>query len=581
MMRHLITSSLFCCSLLFTGHSYAQSVAISQGDTTETLEGQKAKADEVFFDALKDRLHGDNAKAEELYKAFLEKQPNNATAYYELARLYAASSKTGMALTAIQKAVSLDPTNKWYKETEAGIDTATGKYEDAAKIYAALSDAEKRDEDYPLQAADFYRRAGKLDESLKYLDIAQARNLDGDDYILLAKMQLYLRQNDVEHAAGVVRELIKEDPKEGRYYQLLGELYDNNRMSDKALDVFNEAQTKIPDDPYVQMGLANHYERAGDTTRYRQYLIKAITNNKLETEVQLEQLKKYVQGMPSESAALAEALPLIRQLAMQDPNDADVQEFLGEVMELSNKNDSAVIAYKKALTLDPSDFNIWMRLMGNYLDKPYADSLIRYSEKAIKLFPSQAITHFYNGVGHINKGNFDKGIKAVSRAIDLQPDGNKEELSQMYSTLADAYYSNKQYSLSDAAFDKALNLAPENATTLNNYAYYLSERNVKLDQAEKMSQKSLEIRPNEATFLDTYAWILYKKGDYANARTQIEKAIEVGRETADGTLYDHYGNILFKLNEKSKAIDAWKTAKQKGSDDKQLDKKISEGNLYE
>lgn len=154
MMRHLITSSLFCCSLLFTGHSYAQSVAISQGDTTETLEGQKAKADEVFFDALKDRLHGDNAKAEELYKAFLEKQPNNATAYYELARLYAASSKTGMALTAIQKAVSLDPTNKWYKETEAGIDTATGKYEDAAKIYAALSDAEKRDEDYPLQAAD-------------------------------------------------------------------------------------------------------------------------------------------------------------------------------------------------------------------------------------------------------------------------------------------------------------------------------------------------------------------------------------------------------------------------------------------
>jgi Tfp pilus assembly protein PilF len=143
------------------------------------------------------------------------------------------------------------------------------------------------------------------------------------------------------------------------------------------------------------------------------------------------------------------------------------------------------------------------------------------------------------------------------------------------------YYSAKQYTLSDETFEKALKLDPNNATVLNNYSYYLSERNIKLDEAEKMSQKSLELRPDEVNFLDTYAWIFYKKGDMEKARTYIMKAISLANGVNDATLYNHLGDVLFKQNEKAKAIEAWKKAKEKGSDDKNLDKKISEGKLYE
>ena len=151
----------------------------------------------------------------------------------------------------------------------------------------------------------------------------------------------------------------------------------------------------------------------------------------------------------------------------------------------------------------------------------------------------------------------------------------------MYSEVAEAYHLNKQYDLSDAAFEKALKLAPNEPTLLNNYSYYLSERNVRLDEAEKMSKRSLEISPRQATFLDTYGWILYQQKKYQEAKEYIQKAIDLSGPKADATLYDHLGNVYYKLSDKSKAIENWKISKEKGNDDPQIDKKISEGKLYE
>jgi tetratricopeptide (TPR) repeat protein len=546
----------------------------------ETEEGKRAQSDELFFEALKAKLHTDEKQAESLLKQFLAKRPEVAAAHYELAKLYTDQKKTELATASIKKAISLDPANKWYKEANAAILIATGKNYEAATIYAELTQQEKADEDYPVRAAEYFERAGKNQEALKYLDIALQRNIDDED-LMAHKMQLYLNMNDVTKAADVVQQMINTDPKNGKYYKLLGEVYDNNNLPVKAREVYDLALKKLPDDPAVQLGLATHYLRKGDTAQYKAYVKKAITNAGMETELQLELLKAYIQTMPDETTALAEALPLIAKLAEQGPADAQILEYYGEALEGSNMTDSANTMYKKSLALKPSNFTVWARLLGNYQEKKYADSLIRYSEKAMRLFPNQAITHFYNGIGYLNKENYPSAIKAINRAIDLQPENEKDALAQMYSTLADVYYSAKQYTLSDETFEKALKLDPNNATVLNNYSYYLSERNIKLDEAEKMSQKSLELRPDEVNFLDTYAWIFYKKGDMEKARTYIMKAITLANGVNDATLYNHLGDILFKQNEKAKAIESWKKAKEKGSDDKNLDKKISEGKLYE
>ena len=91
----------------------------------------------------------------------------------------------------------------------------------------------------------------------------------------------------------------------------------------------------------------------------------------------------------------------------------------------------------------------------------------------------------------------------------------------MYTSIGDAYNSLKDYKASDDAYDTALSMDPRNVTVLNNYAYYLSVRNTRLNDAEKMSRRSLELRPDESTFLDTYGWILYQQGKYESARKYL------------------------------------------------------------
>jgi tetratricopeptide (TPR) repeat protein len=560
--------------------SGAQSRAVT--DTIETPKaGVVAHNDSLYFEAVKAKMHNDDKVARDLFEQYSAKNPNSSAGWYELAKIYYVNKDRTRAEEYIKKAIALDPANKWFKEEYATILADRGDYLQAANIAAELSELDPRDREYPLMAADYYEKAKKYQEALSFIDKALLRNGAEED-ILMRKMQLYLQMNNVDKAADVIKSMIASDPKNGKYYKLLGDLYDNNKLPGKAAEVYETAQKKLPGDPSIQLGLAEHYLKAGDTTAYIGYVKKIIVNNELDAETQLEFLSAYIQSLPNDSTLRSQGLPMIRQIIAQHPKDADVQEIYGEFQELNNQHDSAVAAYKKSLELKPSNYKLWERLLNSLAgSRNDADTLIRYSEKAMRLFPNQAAVHYYNGIAHYNKKEYEAAVKAVNRAIDMEPETEKQLLSSMYELLGEIYHADKKDNLSDEAYEKALRLAPYDPYILNNYSYYLSVRGQKLDEAEKMSKKSLELKPKEATFMDTYGWILFKKGNYEKAREYIQQAIDIAGAKADATLYEHLGDIFFKLNNKDNAVKNWKIAKQKGGDSPQLDKKISEQKLYE
>ena len=115
---------------------------------------------------------------------------------------------------------------------------------------------------------------------------------------------------------------------------------------------------------------------------------------------------------------------------------------------------------------------------------------------------------------------------------------------------------------------------------LNNYAYYLSERNEELEKAERMSRKCNDLQPGVATYLDTYAWIFYKQGKFSEAKTWQEKAIAAGGDK-EAVLIEYYGDILFKLGDSAGAVVQWKKAKDLGGASELIGRKITEGKLVE
>jgi Tfp pilus assembly protein PilF len=149
---------------------------------------------------------------------------------------------------------------------------------------------------------------------------------------------------------------------------------------------------------------------------------------------------------------------------------------------------------------------------------------------------------------------------------------------QLLSVLADAHNNLKQYKESDEAFEKAIKKDPNSPLLLNNYSYFLSLRSENLERAEEMSKKANLLQPREANYQDTYAWILYQQGKYEIALEWILKAIQ-GGGASSGVIVEHYGDILYKMGETTKAMEQWKRALELGGHSDELSGKIEDKKL--
>jgi len=551
----------------------------AQEANVNAISSQQATADAIYYDAVKANIQGETKVADSLFHVFAMLKPEIASTYYELSKIYIKQNKEEKAIENIKLAIKLDDNNKWYKLEYAEILAGAHEYQQAAELYEKIAETENYNQDYLFKAASYFKLAEKYKEALRLLDKLMLQ-VGPDEDILIQKQQIYLKLNDQDKAAQMIELLIKQNPKESKYYAWLAEMYDNANETKKAEAIFKQAADLFPDDAAIEIGLAEHFRKQNDSTHYKEYVRKAILNKYLDPETQIQLMVPYLQEIGNDSLRRTEGLLLTLSLIKEHPDNSGIIAIYGEALAMNNYRDSAAKEYKLSISYDPSRFLIWQKLLECYLEKKDADSLLKYADKALKVFPNQAIVHFYKGIALSNQKNYTQAVRSINRAIDMLPDEDKASMARMYSTLGDIFYSLKQFNLSDSCFDKSLALDPNQPFVLNNYSYYLSERGVRLDDAERMSEKSLSIVV-EASFLDTYGWILFKKGAYEKARTFIQKAVDANPDAADGTLFEHLGDVNYKLNDIDKAVDCWKKAKEKGLNEPLLDKKIQDRKWYE
>ncbi|HRO43185.1 MAG TPA: tetratricopeptide repeat protein [Flavipsychrobacter sp.] len=545
----------------------------------QPISDRNKDASAMYIDAVKARMLDDVKQEESLLKEVIKQKPDEAAPYYDLARLYEKQRKYDQAEELIKKAIDRNKENSWYQAAYAEILESQNKVEQAAEVYKTLAAKEKHNKEYIFKAMRLYESAGKYKEAIVLID-QLVQIMGKEEFLFLQKQQLHLRINDLDGAAQAAQQLIDMNPQEGRYYLNLAELYNNNNQQEKATAIYEKLLKQFPEDGTIQHGLALYYKNKKDIGKYDEFMRKAILNREFDDETQTSLLLSYLQELITDSVRKKQSIGITKQLVDLHPNNAQIVNLYGEILIENNEPEKAQEQFRKALSLDPSRFAAWQRLLFSFTDRKDADSLVKYSQQAMRYFPNQALVHYLNGVGNFNKQSYSAAVKSINRAIDLQADDNKPLLADMYSLLGDVHNAAGNNAASDSSYEKALRLNPENPSVLNNYAYYLSVRGSRLADAEKMSKKSLALRPDEPTFLDTYGWILYKQGNYEKAKDYIQRALDKNPD-ADGTLYDHLGDIYYKLNDKDKAVELWKKAKEKGTDNTQIDKKIQDKKLYE
>ncbi|WP_198666836.1 tetratricopeptide repeat protein [Taibaiella helva] len=544
------------------------------------IKVSKDSADQIFMDAVKAKMLDNKEEAFRKYSLFAAAQPANATAHYELSRLWLERNNITRALTEVRIALQGDSTNKWILKQYADLLAFDEQYVAAADVYGKIAARDRAPEEYLIHQSMLYQKARHYEAALGTLDKLAQYVGEDDETLLLQRQQIYLTMNNVEGAAAEGRKLIAYYPNESRYRLLLAELYDNNNMPEKAEAAYLDAEGKFPADAYVQLALVRYYLKKKDLSRMETYLEKAVMNNNVSTEDRIGLLVPFIQYRGADSASRKIVFDLTRKLAEQEPVQPQAVALYGDLLVTDGQFEEALKQYKRVIAHDSLNYTSWQQVMYLYSMRQENDSLIALSERAAQIFPKEPMVFYLGGIGYMQEKKNDRAILSFRKAI-AQTKNNDDLLSDVLISLGDVYNTEGRFSASDSCYRSALKLQPNNAMALNNFSYYLSVRGENLDEAEKMSAKSLKLRPDESTFLDTYGWILYRKGKYTEAKTYIQRAIELNKDNADPTLWEHLGDIEYKLGNIDSALEYWNTALSKGERSESLQKKINEKKLHD
>ncbi len=545
---------------------------------TRLSDSQRMDFERTFYTANKEKMLNNFLEASNLFRKCLQIDPSSAASMYELANLLYLKGDYVSAESFSRSATLLQPKNEWYQELYANSLTRNKKYAEAIKVREKMVENFPQRMDFMFDLSNAYIYSARFDDAIDiYNKIEQ--NTGISEELVERKKLIYVQQNKLDKAIAEVQKLIQSNPSEVRYYGMLAELYAANKMNEKAMETYELIKKMDPQNAIVHLMLSNYYGHNKQSEKAFEEMKLAFENANLDLDMKIKQLLPYYSNAEYNDTIKAQAYELLDIVERVHPKEANAYSIYADFLYRDKKYKEAKDRYSKAVEFEKGKVAIWSQLL--FVESQLNDysSMLKDSKEAMELFPSEPTIYFFNGVANLQLNDNKAAISALKRGVDLVIE-NKPLEGQFYANLGDAYYRDKQMGKSDSAYEKALEINPKDTYVLNNYSYYLSLRNENLEKAENMSRKANELDPNNGNSQDTYAWILYASAKYHEAKEWIEKAIANGGEK-NAVILEHYGDILFKLNEKNKALEYWMKAKEAGKGSDFLEKKINEKTLFE
>lgn len=551
---------------------------IKKESSSHLTETEQIKFTTLYFNGSKEKILGNYDQAASLYSQCIRINPKSASAMYELAGVYKEQGKYSDALYFARRASNLEPGNKWFLLLLAECYLNNNLFGNAAGVYEGLTKIYPYDLEFYDRWVNTLLQMGKLLDAIKVYDIVE-KKFGVREEITLQKQRIYIKLGKLDKAVDEINRLMRANPREVRYYELLSDLYRANSMFDKALETLNRIPEIDPANGNVHLKLADLYRSSGKINNALEELKIAFSRPDIDLSLKMGHLMSLHLFTELNRDYKPQLLELTKILVETHPDEARSHAIYGDYLLRERNLEDAISHYAKAIELDKNAFGVWNQLVLTLTDLKQYDELYRTTLSAIELFPTQPVFYLFNGIAAIQKKQYKEAIDVINNGLKLVVDNNAL-LELFYSNLGDAYYQMGLHAASDSAYDKTLQINPENAYVLNNYSYYLSIRKQKLEKAEKMSKKANELDPDNSAFQDTYGWILYGIGRFEDAKVWMEKAIESGGN-GNGVILEHYGDVLFQLGEKEKAMEQWQKAKESGRHSPQLPEKIIEKKIIE
>jgi tetratricopeptide (TPR) repeat protein len=527
-----------------------------------------------FHEGLRYKHKGQFPQAISAFESCLIDNPNDDAVYYALSQLYLQTKQYSKSSEAIQKAVKLDPKNKWYLQEYAYMIFEAKNFKEAAKAFKKLSEIEPNNIDWLFSYAEALMRSNDFSSAVKALDKLE-NEIGLNPELSIEKFKLYRKIKEEQKAVLELKNALEKFPADAQLLANFVDYYFEKKEDEKAFEYLIQLAEAQPNNGNAHLALAQFYDKKGEKKNSYDELIKAFVCDDIVLD---SKIKIILSLFDSQFKLDSEMFNLINVLIDKYPKDARCYSVRGDFYLKESKNKEALLDFKEAVKFDQTKFAIWEQiLIMEYQEQNYSE-LLSSSKKCLEFFPAMSKVYLFYGIAAIQEKLYQDAIDKLTSGEELVVNDNVLK-SEIFAQKGDAFFALKMNKEGIEYYEKALKLDLKNNRYKNNYAYCLALVNIELNKAETLIKQVLETSPNESNFLDTYGYVLFQKGNFKEALIQFQKAIEISPK--DKHINEHKGDALFKLGNIEEALIFWNKAKELGSANKMLKDKIEKKKYYE
>ncbi|MBA4379304.1 MAG: hypothetical protein C0393_01205 [Anaerolinea sp.] len=338
---------------------------------------------------------------------------------------------------------------------------------------------------------------GRENEAIEYLK--QASSLTPDQTFHWNNLgNLYCQLDRHEEAMAALEKAIELNPLDAVSWNGLGNVYHKLGRCDEAIATYQKAIEFTPHCAYPWIGL-------GDVFASSERIEEAVAAYQKAIEINQRLIHPWIS--------------------------------LGNIFEKQKRSQDAIRAYQNAFEIDPNNAQLWNEQGNVYLNADAYDEAINAYRKAIELEHGFGWPYSNLALAYSHKGKHTEAIPLYQKSIELFS-SNRDKASA-WNRLGNTYQQLQDYDNAIAAYQRAVELDPDNATFKKDLDGIHNQVLFRNDQS---------IRRNGSGYADAAA-ITYKsvteinsQNDYGHAILSYQRAVELVVLDPHNASFSHESN---------------------------------------
>lgn len=440
-------------------------------------------------------LNDASRREAQLYNVFIE-------------AVYAQRQADPAAMDLFKKALSYAPDNAYIKRNLVATAIMQDRFEQAAP-YADFITEESDGEDWTVRAA-YLLKSNQIPQALEAYE--QALQKSPDEARIAYQYMLLLGYAGGDASLEKLEDLAQRFPSmSAAVYVEMGNVYWRNRNMRQALAYYDKATQQDPSAVQPRLARAEVYERTSNffLMLYELEQLEKMGYKNADMYAQMGSVYLLSKDVPKAKEYFKKAISL-------EPGHPGARNLLTLLAEREGNYALALENLQAAEDYDQSSGK-WLQASFYQQKLGQEKESLQTLKQAYKQFDGSVEIGYFYGLALQDAGKSRQAARVLKKIVKQRPDYLDARLAYAY-----ALDSLKKYKLLEEQINALLAQDEHMHAAMNLWAYSLSVRGERLDEAQRYAEKAVSLSPKDISYQDTLAWVYYKQGKLSLALDLLE-----------------------------------------------------------